>query len=364
MGKLLKIVKLLKPGNFDIADISDTLEDIAQSKIVQMIYRRFGVFANMMLLCHWLACGMKLVDNGFLTQYQDVNGRIWAEYLAAIYWSMTTLTTVGYGDIIPTSDTERIYTTVSMVIGGGFYGYVVGAITSMVSNSDLNATAYYDRMDLIAAWISHHRLPASMRRSVRRYFKAYLTEKSALSEAAVWHDLSPELQKEIGDHILHEDVKANPLFDGMSMGCIVKLQSILQSVTVLAGHVITAKGEAGTAMYFIASGWHEMDCGPRDGSEMQTNGSAATQIEKAPLVDKDRFKKLGPGQSFGEEVLLGFTENYAYSITCTEKSKLEMILEDEFLMLWQAMPNVLERMRQNALELNPEWAQLSLTYLT
>ena len=33
-------------------------------------------------------------------------------------------------------------------------GYVVGAITSFVSNSDLNAAAYYDRMDLLHAWLT------------------------------------------------------------------------------------------------------------------------------------------------------------------------------------------------------------------
>ena len=59
-----------------------------------------------------------------------------------------------FGDIVPTSNSERAYTTASMVVGGGFYGYVVGAITSMVSNSDLNTQAYHQRMDLILAWLS------------------------------------------------------------------------------------------------------------------------------------------------------------------------------------------------------------------
>merc|ERR1719487_1116590 len=98
---------------------------------------------------------------------------------------MTTLTTVGYGDIIPSSDLERGYTTLAMVVGGAFYGYIVGSITSIVANNDLNASAYYDRMDLIHAWLTHHhhRLPKQMKRTLRRYFKAYLTERSAVNEA-------------------------------------------------------------------------------------------------------------------------------------------------------------------------------------
>ena len=41
-------------------------------------------------------------------------------YLAALYWAMSTMTTVGYGDITPESDGERAYAMVGMVIGGGF----------------------------------------------------------------------------------------------------------------------------------------------------------------------------------------------------------------------------------------------------
>jgi len=65
---------------------------------------------------------------------------------------------------------------------------------------------------------------------------------------------------------------------------------------------------------------------------------------------------LGAGQSFGEEILLGFAENYEYSVVSIEKTKLEMIIEDDFLALFLNSPNVLDRMRRNALEMNPQWA--------
>jgi CRP-like cAMP-binding protein len=278
---------------------------------------------------------MKIVDEGFLKDYQDVGGRIWNEYLAAWYWSMTTLTTVGYGDITPSSDGERAYTILAMVVGGGFYGYVVGTITSMVSNADLNASAYYDRMELIHAWLTHHKLPLPMKRTLRRYFKVYLSEKSALNEADIWHDLSPELQKDVGEYIIHEDIKANPLFDGLGIGTVVRLQAILQRVIVFAGRQITIAGEAGTAMYIMTAG----------------------SCELSHSSGHPHAIKLGAGQSFGEEILLGFAENYEYTVTVLERARLEMIVEDEFLNLFSSMPNVLERMRQNALDLNPAWGR-------
>ena len=56
---------------------------------------------------------------------------------------------VGYGDICPDSDAERLYTIIAMVIGGAFYGYIIGNISSIVSTTDANSRAYFEKMDLI-----------------------------------------------------------------------------------------------------------------------------------------------------------------------------------------------------------------------
>ena len=56
---------------------------------------------------------------------------------------------VGYGDICPDSDAERLYAIIAMVIGGAFYGYIIGNISSIVSTTDANSRAYFEKMDLI-----------------------------------------------------------------------------------------------------------------------------------------------------------------------------------------------------------------------
>lgn len=338
--KLLKIVKLLAPRQVDWSDYSQTMDNISTSKIVQMLHRRSAVLLNLLLVCHWMACGLKLVeskDRGFLQQYDDVYGDLAKEYLASLYWAMTTLTTVGYGDICPTSDGERVYTILAMVVGGGFYGYVVGSICSMVASSDLNSSAFYDRMELIHAWVNHHKLPLPIQRRLRRYFKIYLSEKSAINEAEIWRDLTPELQREVGEYIINREVCANPLFDGLAMGTVVRLQSILQKTSTPQGRVIVQKGEPGMAMYLLMSG-------------------SAQQVTQ-DAQGKEHITNLGIGQSWGEEILLGFYESYEYTVTTLQKCKMEMLLEDDFIGLFTHMPSVMERMRQNALELNPHWAQ-------
>ena len=51
------------------------------------------------------------------------------QYLMAMYWAVTTMSTVGYGDISPGADNERLYNIVAMVFGVAFYSYIIASIS-------------------------------------------------------------------------------------------------------------------------------------------------------------------------------------------------------------------------------------------
>ena len=51
-------------------------------------------------------------------------------YLDALYWATTTLTTVGYGDICPTSDIGRIISMLSALLGVAVIALPSGVITA------------------------------------------------------------------------------------------------------------------------------------------------------------------------------------------------------------------------------------------
>merc|ERR1719174_3581796 len=93
---------------------------------------------------------------------------------------------------------------------------------------------------------------------------------------------------------------------------------------------------------------------------MQSNCSLQDLDVKRPRrksqLGESKRRQLVPGQCFGEEILLGFEEFYDYTVTSTEESKMEMIQQAEFIRVFQMMPNILERIRKNALLINPDWA--------
>lgn len=86
---------------------------------------------GVMLLGHWMACvwgGVVLfedLEEGELTWIQSqglaINPKV--RYIAALYWAVMTLTTIGYGDVIPQTTEERMVCILCMMIGGGVYAY-------------------------------------------------------------------------------------------------------------------------------------------------------------------------------------------------------------------------------------------------
>ena len=52
---------------------------------------------------------------------------------------------------------------VGMVIGGGFYGYVIGIIATLVAVSVANARAYNEKMGVVNAWLEFNDLPRDLR---------------------------------------------------------------------------------------------------------------------------------------------------------------------------------------------------------
>jgi hypothetical protein len=45
-----------------------------------------------------------------------------------MYFSMVTMITLGYGDVVPISEEEKIYTIFISMIACGFFSYVLGSV--------------------------------------------------------------------------------------------------------------------------------------------------------------------------------------------------------------------------------------------
>jgi len=58
-----------------------------------------------------------------------INLKPWtSQYIYSLYWAITTIVTVGYGDITPQNEYEILVTISIEVIGAAVFGYLINII--------------------------------------------------------------------------------------------------------------------------------------------------------------------------------------------------------------------------------------------
>ena len=60
-------------------------------------------------------------------------------YITSIYWTVQTITTVGFGDIPAVTVMEKIIAIGWMIVGVGFYSFTNGNLSSIMAQMDIKA---------------------------------------------------------------------------------------------------------------------------------------------------------------------------------------------------------------------------------
>ena len=165
---------------------------------------KFGII--LIVMAHWIACmwymSATLFNEEWLnwaTNYGMYGGSNdhWKHYTTSIYWALMTLTTIGYGDVVPTNDFERWVAIFAMAIGGAFYAYMVGAVCGIVSSMDLAGIEFRQTMDNLNEYLEEVQAPAALRFRLREYFNNSREAAKQKYFHAVLDQLSPGLKGEL-----------------------------------------------------------------------------------------------------------------------------------------------------------------------
>lgn len=71
-------------------------------------------------------------------------------YITSFYWAITTICTVGYGDVHSVTDTERIFNILWIFTGVAFYSYTVGTLTNIISSNNLKKSQISNQFEFIS----------------------------------------------------------------------------------------------------------------------------------------------------------------------------------------------------------------------
>ena len=251
---MLPLVQLVK-----LARVAQRMQQWRHHAVQHANVLRLAFFVYWLLLtAHWLACGwLALGGNTTLADQVVVYG--FRRYLRALYWSVTTLSTIGYGDLTPATDRQIAFTMVVMFLGVAIYGYVIGNVASLLANIDLAKRHYLEHMERLGAFMRYRNIPPMLQRRLRDYY-AYLWENQlgGYDEASVMAELPESLRTDVALFLRRDFIEHAPLFKGASHELVREMALQLHPVVFTPGDYIMRAGQHGRHMYFISRGTVEI----------------------------------------------------------------------------------------------------------
>ncbi|XP_038591886.1 potassium voltage-gated channel subfamily H member 4-like [Micropterus salmoides] len=263
---LLKTVRLLR-----LLRLLQKLERYSQysSMVLTLL---MSVFA---LLAHWMACiwymigHMEMENNGtwhigwlhelgkrLETPYinSTVGGpTVRSSYIAALYFTLSSLTSVGFGNVCANTNAEKIFSICTMLVGALMHALVFGNVTAIIQRMYSRRSLYHTRMKDLKDFIRVHHLPQQLKQRMLEYFQTTWSVNNGIDANELLHDFPDELRADIAMQ-LNKDILQLPVFTGASRGCLRSLSLHIKTSFCVPGEYLIRQGDALHANYFVCSG--------------------------------------------------------------------------------------------------------------
>lgn len=269
------------------------------------------------LTVHWLASGWASLRG----VPHDVE--VSTTYIQSLYWCVTTLTTVGYGDITPATNPEMLYAIVVEIFGIATYGYIIGNVANILVNLDPAKARFRENMQNLGTFMNTKGITGKLQDRMRDYY-AYLWQKpGANDETLIMNGLPAGLRSEVSLYLKRDIIQKVPFLKDAREALIRDIALQMTPVVVVPGEYVFHAGETGHEMYFISKG-------------------------RLEVVGEDGETLLGvlsDGEIFGEMALLSGQKRIA-SVRATDYCDLYTLDKQTFDRIIEGYPEFAQHISQ------------------
>ncbi|TRY86460.1 hypothetical protein DNTS_025545 [Danionella cerebrum] len=243
-------------------------------------YSEYGAAVLFLLMCtfaliaHWLACIWYAIGNveqnrsiGWLhalgvhlgKEFNSSNPRasgpsIKDKYVTALYFTFSSLTSVGFGNVSPNTNSEKIFSICVMLIGSLMYASIFGNVSAIIQRLYSGTARYHTQMLRVREFIRFHQIPNPLRQRLEEYFQHAWSYTNGIDMNAVLKGFPECLQADICLHLNRTLLQNCKAFKGSSKGCLRALAMKFKSTHAPPGDTLVHAGDVINALYFISRG--------------------------------------------------------------------------------------------------------------
>ncbi|XP_028677815.1 potassium voltage-gated channel subfamily H member 5 [Erpetoichthys calabaricus] len=175
-------------------------------------------------------------------------------YISSLYFTMTSLTTIGFGNIAPTTDGEKIFSVAMMMVGSLLYATIFGNVTTIFQQMYANTNRYHEMLNNVRDFLKLYQVPKGLSERVMDYIVSTWAMSKGIDTEKVLSICPKDMRADICVHLNRKVFNEHPAFRLASDGCLRSLAVEFQTIHCAPGDLIYHAGESVDALCFVVSG--------------------------------------------------------------------------------------------------------------
>ncbi|CAI2735164.1 unnamed protein product [Schistosoma spindalis] len=302
------------------------------------------LMATFVLIAHWLACIWYAIGNverqqfnvriGWLDQLAEqikqpfgnrstLGPSIKSKYITALYFTFSSLTSVGFGNVSPNTNSEKIFSVCVMLVGSLMYAGIFGHVSAIIQRLYSGTARYHAQMLRVKEFIRFHQIPNPLKRRLEEFFQHAWSYTNGIDMNLVLRSFPECLQADICLHLNRNLLNTCSPFKNASQGCLRALALKLKTTHVPPGDTLVHKGDVLNFLCFIARGSIEI------------------------MIGCDILAVLGQGDVFGENptdfISMGQSK---YNVRALTYCDLHRIQRDDLLEILEMYPEFAKQFKK------------------
>jgi len=255
---------------------------------------------------------------------------IWAmppslRYLFALYWAITTLTTVGYGDITAYLPLEHILAMTVQICGTGLSGYIIANLASVVAHEDAIVMMIKSKINSVRMYMRYRNFPDELSKKIARHYEYSWKRNQVYKESNILMEL-PQATRTACALYIHKDlIEKVPFLQSLGKDVLPSLVIKLKSAIAAYGDVVVQEGLFGHEMYLVSEG---------DLRICLAYSKNAKDVKSIPI------RNLTKGEYFAEYAVIMDQAKHPASVKAVTYCDLFVLSQADFQEFGQDFPDV------------------------
>ncbi|CAF1929855.1 unnamed protein product [Rotaria magnacalcarata] len=181
-----------------------------------------------------------------------------SKYLTALFFAMTSLTSVGFGNVAANTNGEKLFSILSMLAGSFLSASILGSVTTIIIKLYQGAEELKEMKQSIDDFIKHHRISKVLAKRMQDSFEHEWKNTKGIDMNSVLKTFPECIQADICLHLNRELLNTCPVFEHATEVALRTLAILFKSTHVPPGDTLIHQGDILNSIYIIRGGQMEV----------------------------------------------------------------------------------------------------------